>query len=52
MPYYELVDERPVLDAHHAKAPPEAYVSARERNQRSIDGLPGLDPDHPLPPGR
>ncbi|MCV7097274.1 pyridoxamine 5'-phosphate oxidase [Mycobacterium kubicae] len=52
VPYYELVDERPVLDAHHAKAPPEAYVSALERNQRSIDGLPGLDPDHPLPPGR
>lgn len=52
VPYYELVDERPVLDAHHAKAPTEKYVRAVQRNQHSIDGLPGLDPDHPLPPAR
>jgi len=50
VPYYELVDERPVLDAHHAKAPEEAYLRLRGRNQHSIDGLPALDPDHPLPP--
>jgi hypothetical protein len=50
VPYYELVDERPVLDAHHARATEEAYVRLRGRNQHSIDGLPGLDPDHPLPP--
>ncbi|ETW23274.1 pyridoxamine 5'-phosphate oxidase family protein [Mycobacterium gastri] len=50
VPYYELVDERPVLDAHHAKAPEEAYVRLVERTRRSIDGLPALEPDHPLPP--
>lgn len=50
VPYYELVDERPVLDAHHQKAPEEAYVRVIDRNLHSIDGLPGLEPDHPLPP--
>ncbi|OMC55254.1 pyridoxamine 5'-phosphate oxidase [Mycobacterium sp. IS-836] len=49
VPYYDLVDERPVLDAHHAKAPAESYVRLVERNRRSIDGLPALEPDHPLP---
>jgi Pyridoxamine 5'-phosphate oxidase len=49
VPYYELVDERPVLDAYHAGATEEKYTSLVERNQRSIDGLPALDPDHPLP---
>jgi hypothetical protein len=51
VPYYELVDERPVLDAYHSKQPDEKY--ARQivgRNRHSIDGLPALDPDHPLPP--
>lgn len=52
VPYYELVDERPVLDRHHGKAPGEAYVRLRQRNRRSIDGLPALDPDHPLPKSR
>ncbi|CNO24921.1 signal transduction histidine kinase%2C nitrogen specific [Mycobacterium tuberculosis] len=51
MPYYELVDERPVLDAYHRKQPDEKYVQMiARRNRRSIDGLPGLEPDHPLPP--
>lgn len=50
VPYYELVDERPVLDAHHSTATEEAYVRLLGRNRHSIDGLPGLDPDHPLPP--
>lgn len=49
VPYYELVGERPVLDAHHAKAPDEAYVRMRQRNGHSIDGLPALGDDHPLP---
>jgi Pyridoxamine 5'-phosphate oxidase len=48
VPYYELVDERPVLDAYHNKADREAYVRLVERNRHSIDGLPALDPDHPL----
>nr|VTP00677.1 Pyridoxamine 5'-phosphate oxidase [Mycobacterium riyadhense] len=50
VPYYELVDERPVLDAYHTKADEEAYVRLVERNRKSIDGLPALDADHPLPP--
>ncbi|KZS84960.1 pyridoxamine 5'-phosphate oxidase family protein [Mycobacterium persicum] len=50
VPYYELVDERPVLDAHLAKASEETYVRLVERNQHSIDGLRGLEPDHPMPP--
>jgi len=49
VPYYDLVDERPVLDAHHAKADGDVYIRAVRRNQRSIDGLPALDADHPLP---
>lgn len=49
VPYYELVDERPVLEAHHLKVPEEAYVRLIERSRHSIDGLPALDPDHPPP---
>lgn len=49
VPYYELVDERPVLDAHHEKASDEAYARLIERNRHSIDGLPALRADHPLP---
>ena len=49
MPYYELVDERPVLDAHHGKATDEKFARLVDRNRRSIDGLPALDADHPLP---
>lgn len=49
VPYYELVDERPVLDAHHAQASDEKFAGLIGRNLRSIDGLPGLEADHPLP---
>ncbi|OBK43920.1 pyridoxamine 5'-phosphate oxidase family protein [Mycobacterium sp. 1081908.1] len=49
VPYYELVDERPVLDAHHAQASDEKFAHLVGRNRRSIDGLPALDADHPLP---
>lgn len=52
VPYYELVDERPVLDAHHEKASGEAYARLIERNRHSIDGLPALRADHPLPESR
>lgn len=52
VPYYELVDERPVLDDYHDKAPDEAYVRLGRRNRRSIDGLPALDADHPVPRSR
>jgi Pyridoxamine 5'-phosphate oxidase len=51
VPYYQLVDERPVLDAFHAKASEEKYAQQiAHRNRHSIDGLPALDADHPLPP--
>lgn len=49
VPYYDLVDERPVLDTYHAQATDEKFASLAERNRRSIDGLAALDPDHPLP---
>ena len=51
VPYYDLVDERPVLDDYHAKVSDEKYARRiAGDNGRSIDGLPALEPDHPLPP--
>ena len=52
VPYYELVDERPVLDAHHNKASDDAFARLADRNRHSIDGLPALEADHPLPRSR
>jgi len=49
VPYYELVDERPVLDAAHRKATDDKYTSLLDRNRSSIDGLPALESDHPMP---
>ncbi|MEE6139729.1 pyridoxamine 5'-phosphate oxidase family protein [Mycobacterium sp. 050128] len=49
VPYYELVDERPVLETYHAKASAATYERSIDRNLHSIDGLPALDADHPLP---
>ncbi|MEU4315249.1 pyridoxamine 5'-phosphate oxidase family protein [Nocardia sp. NPDC024068] len=50
VPYYDLVGERPVLDAHHARQPEEKYARrVTGDNGHSIDGLPALDPGHPLP---
>jgi Pyridoxamine 5'-phosphate oxidase len=49
VPYYELVNERPVLDAHHTKASDEGFAGMADRNRHSIDGLPALEPDHPPP---
>jgi hypothetical protein len=41
VPYYELVDERPVLDAYHSKQPDKKYArQIATRNRHSIDGLP------------
>jgi hypothetical protein len=51
VPYYELIDERPVLDAYHTKASEEGFTRLIDRNRHSIDGLPALEPDHPLPSG-
>jgi hypothetical protein len=49
VPYFELVDERPVLNKAHAAATDEKFAGLVKRNLRSIDGLPALDADHPLP---
>ena len=50
VPYYELVDERPVLDAAHARWPDARFAQRiTGDNAHSIDGLPALHPDHPVP---
>jgi hypothetical protein len=49
VPYYDLIEERPALDAHHPKAPDEAYISLVQHNRHRIDGPPALNADHPLP---
>jgi hypothetical protein len=52
VPYFDLVDERPVLDAAHRKATDDQYGRLVDRNRRSIDGLPALESDHPPPRSR
>ena len=50
VPYMELKDERPVLDTMHGRRTDDEWAQrVAEVNNKSIDGLPGLDPDHPLP---
>jgi hypothetical protein len=50
VPYMELKGERPVLDTMHGRRQPEEWAQrVAEVNNTSIDGLPGLEPDHPLP---
>ncbi|MGH6656624.1 MAG: pyridoxamine 5'-phosphate oxidase family protein [Actinocrinis sp.] len=50
VPYMELVDERPVLDdAESRRTPDEWAARVAGVNSKSLDGLPALDPDHPLP---
>jgi hypothetical protein len=50
VPYMELQGERPVLDkVHGPRLEREWGQRVAEVNNKSIDGLPGLDPDHPLP---
>jgi len=50
VPYMELRSERRVLDRMHEPRPAEQWAQrVAEVNNKSIDGLPGLDPDHPLP---
>jgi predicted pyridoxine 5'-phosphate oxidase superfamily flavin-nucleotide-binding protein len=51
VPYYELVGERPVLDDYHATVDDAKFARRiAGDNSQSIDGLPALEPDHPLPP--
>jgi predicted pyridoxine 5'-phosphate oxidase superfamily flavin-nucleotide-binding protein len=50
VPYMEAQGERPVLDKiHERRTEPEWAQRVAEVNNKSIDGLPGLEPDHPLP---
>ncbi|WP_194924065.1 pyridoxamine 5'-phosphate oxidase family protein [Catenulispora pinisilvae] len=50
VPYMTLVDERPVLDKRAARRDDEQWADRiTHDNAASIDGLPGLDADHPLP---
>ncbi|MFC9894919.1 pyridoxamine 5'-phosphate oxidase family protein [Nocardia sp. NPDC127579] len=50
IPYLELVDERPALDALHARRTEEQFATRiAGDNATSIDGFPALEPDHPLP---
>jgi len=50
VPYMETKGERPVLDTMHGRRKPEEWAQrVAEVNNTSIDGLPGLEPDHPLP---
>ncbi|QIS11801.1 pyridoxamine 5'-phosphate oxidase family protein [Nocardia arthritidis] len=50
VPYLELVDERPVLDAYHTRRTDDDFARRiGGDNAASIDGLPALEPDHPLP---
>ncbi|MFF3225232.1 pyridoxamine 5'-phosphate oxidase family protein [Nocardia suismassiliense] len=50
VPYLELVDERPVLDKlHGGRSDDEFARRIVGDNATSIDGLPALEPDHPIP---
>lgn len=50
VPYMEIKSERPVLDNYHERRTAEEWARrVAEVNNKSIDGLPGLAPDHPLP---
>jgi hypothetical protein len=50
VPYMELADERPVLDKVHGTRGPQAWAERVSGvNAASIDGLPALEQDHPLP---
>jgi len=50
VPYLEYTGERDVLDdVHGRRAADEWAERIANVNDRSIDGLPALEPDHPLP---
>ena len=50
VPYMDLVGERPVLDKRAARRTDEEWADRiGGANAASIDGLPGLEADHPLP---
>ncbi|MGW4631654.1 pyridoxamine 5'-phosphate oxidase family protein [Nocardia sp. NPDC004415] len=50
VPRLDLVEERPVLDEAHLRRTDEDFARRiAGDNSVSIDGLPALEPDHPLP---
>jgi hypothetical protein len=49
VPFMELAGERSLLDDQHGRRTPEEWVPRVRRNERSIDGIPALDADHPAP---
>ncbi|MFF0543788.1 pyridoxamine 5'-phosphate oxidase family protein [Nocardia thailandica] len=50
VPRMDLVEERPVLDSVQATRTDADYARrVAGDNSASIDGLPALEPDHPLP---
>lgn len=50
VPYLEYTGERDVLDDVHGRRGPDEWAQRIANvNDHSIDGLPALDPDHPLP---
>lgn len=50
VPYLTEVGERPVLDEVQGRRTAEDWAHrVANVNAHSIDGLPGLEPDHPLP---
>lgn len=49
IPFMETTGTRTLLDDQHARYGAEEWAPRVTRNTKSIDGLPALDPDHPLP---
>jgi hypothetical protein len=50
VPYMEYQGQRPVLDTVQGRRKPDEWAQrVAAVNNTSIDGLPGLEPDHPLP---
>ncbi|MFE6921732.1 pyridoxamine 5'-phosphate oxidase family protein [Nocardia sp. NPDC057663] len=50
VPYLELVEERSILDEAHTRRTDADFARRiAGDNAVSIDGLPALEPDHPLP---
>jgi hypothetical protein len=52
VPFMELAGERSLLDDQHGRRTPEEWPPRVRRNERSIDGIPALDADHPAPSQR
>lgn len=50
VPFMEQAGERHLLDEQHGRRSAAEWSTRVPRNAESIDGLPALDPDHPVPP--